>query len=116
MVLDEAREGCVPDRRAGGWSVRRAAAAWNRAAGDMLPMAMMVTPLPPVASPGALFVAALLAGGSCGRGPAPREPLACSDPQVDFGRVFEGSVLKHEWKLELAAPLTVTATHTDCGC
>jgi len=25
-------------------------------------------------------------------------------------------VLEHEWKLELAAPLTVTAAHTDCGC
>ncbi len=56
--------------------------------------------------------------GSCG--PGERRPGGPRDARetVEFGDVFEGSILEHEFALEVAetAPATVEAVRSDCGC
>lgn len=43
--------------------------------------------------------------------------LTLSDPaRVDFGSVYEGRVLRHEWRLEVGETLVVAETKSDCGC
>lgn len=37
-------------------------------------------------------------------------------PRTDFGVVFEGSVLTHEWRLVAQESLVVRETKSDCGC
>jgi len=40
-----------------------------------------------------------------------------SDPaRIDFGRVYEGRILQHTWRLEVGEPLVVRETKSDCGC
>jgi hypothetical protein len=36
--------------------------------------------------------------------------------RFDFGRVFEGAVLTHEWRLTARGALLVRETKSDCGC
>jgi hypothetical protein len=36
--------------------------------------------------------------------------------RVDFGTVFEGAVLRHEWRLLVREALVVRETKSDCGC
>ncbi|MEW6072166.1 MAG: DUF1573 domain-containing protein [Planctomycetota bacterium] len=81
----------------------------------------------------------LLAALACGRtappggegGPATRDAaaergvyapaaatLACAESEWDFGKVWEGAVLEHEFRLEVQGkePLSIAATRSDCGC
>lgn len=67
---------------------------------------------------GSLATVPLLAGllGSCG--PGASEPASDARQSAEFGDVFEGSILEHEFLLEIAknAPVTVEAVRSDCGC
>jgi uncharacterized protein DUF1573 len=80
----------------------------------MLPMSRMSTMLLP--APVALLGSLLAAGCEPSAEVGSRPAMACPEPEVDFGRVFEGSVLEHEFELEALAPLQVTAVRSDCGC
>ena len=44
--------------------------------------------------------------------------LACDAPRKDFGQVWEGAVLEHEFAFEVQGnePLVVEAVRADCGC
>jgi len=57
---------------------------------------------------------------ACAPSPAPVEAApggTLSDPaRIDFGRVYEGRVLRHAWRLEVGEPLVVRETKSDCGC
>jgi hypothetical protein len=67
--------------------------------------------------PGACAAILTLLVPSCGRGAAEGEAaLAVAEPRLDFGRVFEGRILEHEWELRVRSPLAVSAAKTDCGC
>lgn len=69
-----------------------------------------------------LVATLLLPTSACAPGPA--EPatvttgraLACAAPVRDFGTVFEGQVLEHEFEVRLTAAAALDAPHTDCGC
>lgn len=83
-------------------------------------MDMMATlSLPPV--PALCATLAALATPACERSSPPDVPevlgpLSVVEPRRDFGRVFEGQLLAHEWRLEVRQPLAVGAAKTDCGC
>src|SRR5687768_4537082 len=93
----------------------------------MLPMDLM--PAPPARhAPARAPLAALLllaaaglagcAGDATGSAGTSGEsgPLAVEAPLADFGSVFEGRVLAHEWTVEVRTPVTITSAKTDCGC
>ena len=44
--------------------------------------------------------------------------LVCAEPLASFGRVWEGSVLEHEFRFEHrgSEPLAVESVRADCGC
>lgn len=46
----------------------------------------------------------------------PGQGLACRRPVEDFGTVFEGQVLEHEFEVRLTVPAALDAPRTDCGC
>jgi uncharacterized protein DUF1573 len=62
------------------------------------------------------LLAALLAPACEPDAPAAAGPLVTAEPRIDFGTVFEGRVLEHEWQLEVRAPVAVSAAKSDCGC
>ena len=78
-----------------------------------------MTLLVPLRSLGWVPCLGLLAG-ACEAEPAerPAAALFCEDPEVDFGTVFEGAILEHEFELTVGgdAPLTVAGIDSDCGC
>ena len=43
-------------------------------------------------------------------------PLVVETPEVDFGRVYEGRVLEHEWECQVHSTSAVKEAKTDCGC
>jgi hypothetical protein len=53
---------------------------------------------------------------ACHRPAAGSGPLWTETPRHEFGIVFEGSLLTHEWELDVRAPLSIQAAKTDCGC
>ncbi len=62
------------------------------------------------------WVLPLLAGG-CGRTPSADRPgLATGEPRAEFGTVYEGALLEHEFALEVGRSLAVTGVQSDCGC
>ncbi len=76
--------------------------------------------MPPFLDPGAW--GALLLVTACGAdtsvaGP-PGPGLVCAEPSVDFGAVWQGAVLEHEFVFEAYGDeaLVVAAARADCGC
>ena len=51
-------------------------------------------------------------------GPATSTALVCAEPEKDFGIVWQGAVLHHEFELTAAAdgPLRIEEVIPDCGC
>ncbi len=87
----------------------------------MLPMKTMAPlslPGPPVLLSPLMLVALALAVPGCepARGVPGAGPLAVEQARVDFGTVFEGAILEHEWELDVRAPVAIHAAKTDCGC
>ncbi|MSR61079.1 MAG: hypothetical protein EXS08_01355 [Planctomycetes bacterium] len=66
-------------------------------------------------SPASSLLAALaaLCAPACERDGA---SLVAEQGEAQFGRVFEGSLLEHDWTLRVVASATVSASKTDCGC
>ena len=81
----------------------------------MAPLSLPEAPLPFVPA-FALATLALLAPACDPEGEGVTGPLAAPGPVVDFGPVFEGCVLEHEWDLEVRSPLAIRESKTDCGC
>lgn len=44
------------------------------------------------------------------------EPLLVTEPVAEFGRVFEGALVEHEWALSVRQPVVIRTAKTDCGC
>ena len=66
----------------------------------------------------ALTAYALFAGG-CDAGQSfSTTGLRCAEPSVDFGQVWEGEILSHEFVFDALGPTSVTieAVKADCGC
>jgi hypothetical protein len=72
-----------------------------------------------------LLLMQLALGLACGGGlvacaDAPQAPdgLACAEPEVDFGPVWEGAVLEHEFVFTAGgtAARTIENVRSDCGC
>lgn len=107
---------------------RSRGSAWNRRRRDMLPMEMMApSSLPGLfrLRPGAplrpgigMWMLALSWGAACEEGPPIQAlgPFLVQEPVVDFGQVFEGTLLEHEWGLRLRSGAIVREAKTDCGC
>ncbi|MHC4377710.1 MAG: DUF1573 domain-containing protein, partial [Planctomycetota bacterium] len=73
--------------------------------------------------PQRLLLAAALAGLTACGGEAPADPapatpagLAADALSRDFGEVWEGSVLEHDFVLTAEAPLALSAVNRSCGC
>jgi len=58
-----------------------------------------------------------LALGGCGESPSP-EGFRCDEPSVDFGRVWEGAVLEHDFVFFVVGtePHVIEHVRADCGC
>lgn len=87
----------------------------------MLPMKTMAPlslPRSPVLFSPFVLVAVLAAVPGCEPASTAREagPLGVEQARFDFGAVFEGSILEHEWELAVRAPVAIHAAKTDCGC
>jgi len=86
----------------------------------MLPMEMLATLSLSPASSLLASLAALLAPAcereATGTPAAPSGPLVAEQGEAAFGRVFEGSLLEHDWTVRVVAPTAVSAAKTDCGC
>lgn len=56
--------------------------------------------------------------GACGADAPPVEAgfELPADARVDLGAVYEGALLRHEWRLAVREALVVRETKTDCGC
>ena len=80
----------------------------------MLPMGKMTTFLP---AAGFLALLTSLTPACSGDSPARHGPLEIGGRMaVDFGRVFEGSLLEQSWWLEAREALAIRKVDTDCGC
>lgn len=67
------------------------------------------------------LLTALVALAGCGDSDAPRvataQGLRCEVPSVEFGEVWAGEVLRHEFELEVEREgLRVESVRADCGC
>ena len=75
-----------------------------------------MTLIPGLLRPGpASALALFLTTAGCGDAP-PAGGLWAVETTVEFGAVYEGTVLEHDFALELRSPLAVTKIDSDCGC
>ena len=73
----------------------------------------------PVLGASGLLILAGLAGLAPGCGDSAHEVgagLRCTEPEVDFGTVWEGAVLEHEFELDVDAALRLESARPTCGC
>lgn len=90
----------------------------------MLPMERMTSSPRPGLSSASSALALLLALSCAPAGQssasseesAPAGPFAVAEPETDFGEVYEGRILEHEWELRTRRPVRVEEAKTDCGC
>ncbi len=64
----------------------------------------------------ALALLGLVHALACAGGVPPDAGLWTAEPRVDFGTVDEGSVLEHDFELEVRRALAVSRVDSDCGC
>jgi len=77
----------------------------------MLPMESMSSMVVPWAG----IALAALVGSGC-EPAAPGAGLTADEATVDFGRVYEGGLVEHDFTVTARTPTRVTDAKTDCGC